>query len=288
VLNSYELLRAEVAAKRDSLSPRLRQIAEYALCNPNDMALETIAVIAGRAGVPPSSLIRFANAFGYDGFSAMQRVFRSQLVERTTDYSARIQALRQSDAGAATPGAVLHRLTDAGIRALEHLRGTIPPERLEQAADLLAEAEAIHVVGQRRAFAVAAYLSYAFGQLGPRTHLLDGVGGMTLHQAGFIGARDVLVAVSFAPYAPETLTVAQRAVERGAPVVALTDGPLSPLLPLARVAFEVEDAELQGFRALSATMCLALALVVGLGQRQAKPNRRNRAGVPRARAPVES
>ena len=47
----------------------------------------------------------------------------------------------------------------------------------------------------------------------------------------------------------------------------LTDGPLSPLLPLALVAFEVEDAELQGFRALSATMCLALALVVSLGRR---------------------
>ena len=44
-------------------------------------------------------------------------------------------------------------------------------------------------------------------------------------------------------------------------------GSLSPLIPLARVAFEVEDAELQGFRSLSATMCLALALVVQLGQR---------------------
>jgi DNA-binding MurR/RpiR family transcriptional regulator len=137
----------------------------------------------------------------------------------------------------------------------------------------LAGAEAIHVVGQRRAFAVAAYLSYALGQLGgPRTHLLDGVGGMTLHQASFITARDVLVAVSFAPYAPETLAVAQRAAERGARLVALTDGPLSPLLPLAEVALEVEDAELEGFRALSATMCLALALVLGLGQRVGGPD----------------
>jgi DNA-binding MurR/RpiR family transcriptional regulator len=266
VPTSYELLRAELAARRDGLSPRLRQVAEFALCHPNDMALETIAVIAERARVPPSSLIRFANAFGYDGFSAMQRVFRSRLVERSSDYARRLQALRRSE-GEASPSAVLDRLAEAGMRALEHLRGSIRPERLERAADLLAGAEAIHVVGQRRAFAVAAYLSYALGQLGPRTHLLDGVGGMTLHQASFITARDVLVAVSFTPYAPETLAVAQRAVEGGAPLVALTDGPLSPLLPLADVALEVEDAELEGFRALSATMCLALALVLGLGQR---------------------
>lgn len=263
---SYDALRAELASKRDGLSPRLRQVAEFALCHPDDMALETIAVIAERVGVPPSTLIRFANAFGFDGFSTMQRVFRSQLVERTSDYAARIQALRQAEADP-SPAAILDRLADAGIRALEHLRGTVPPERLAQAADVLAEAEAIHVVGQRRAFAVATYLSYALGQLGPRTHLLDGVGGMTLQQASFITPRDALVVISFRPYAPETMVVAQQAHDRGTPLVVLTDGPLSPLLPLARIAFEIEDAELQGFRALSATMCLALALVVGLGQR---------------------
>lgn len=263
---SYDLLRAEIATKCQSLSPRLRQIAEYALTHPNDMALETIAVIAERAKVPPSSLIRFANAFGFDGFTAMQRVFREQLVERSTDYAARIQALRQSEASV-VPGSILDHLATSGIQALEQLRSTVRPQLVEQAIAILAGAEAIYVVGQRRAFAVAAYLAYAFGQLGPRTHLLDGVGGTTLQQASFISDRDALVAVSFAPYAPETLAVAHRADERGVPIVALTDSPLSPLLPLARVVFEVEDAALQGFRSLSATMCLALTLVVSLGQK---------------------
>ena len=95
--SGFELLRADLAARRGQLSPRLRQIADYALANPNDMALETIAVIAERAGVPRSSLIRFAQAFDYDGFSAMQRVFRSQLVERTTDYAERLRGLRHQE-----------------------------------------------------------------------------------------------------------------------------------------------------------------------------------------------
>jgi DNA-binding MurR/RpiR family transcriptional regulator len=287
VITSYDLLKAEIAGKRESLSPRLRQLAEFALCHPNDMALETIAVIAERAGVPPSSLIRFASAFGFDGFSAMQRVFRSQLVERSTDYAERIRALRDADAGA-TPAAILDHLAGAGIRALDQLRAGIRPERLEQAVELLAAAEAIHIIGQRRTFAVAAYLSYVFGQLGPRTHLLDGVGGMTLHQASFITARDVLVVVSYAPYAPETLAVAHRADERGVPIVALTDGPLSPLLPLARVAFEVEEADLEGFRSLSATMCLALALVVRLGQRQSETGQPRRSARPPKRAQAQA
>lgn len=279
VTTSHDRLKADLAAKRDELSPRLRQIADYALRNPHDMALETIAVIAERAKVPPSSLIRFASAFGFDGFSAMQRVFRSQLVERTTDYAERLRGLRQSELGDG-PASVLDRLAEAGIRALEHLRGTTRPEDVERAVRLLAEAEAIHVVGQRRAFAVATYLAYAIGQLGPRTHLIDGVGGMTQHQANLIGPRDVLVAISFAPYAPETLEIAQGAADRGVPVVALTDSPLSPFVPLAEVTFEIEDAELQGFRALSATMCLALTLVLQLGQRLSDHG--ERAGPPRA------
>ena len=270
--SSFDLLRADLAAKRDQLSPRLRQIADFALRNPNDMALETIAVIADRVPVPRSSLIRFAQAFGYDGFSAMQRVFRDQLVERTADYAERIRGLRRSDVASGS-ASVLDRLASAGIGALEHLRGTTPPEQIERAVALLAGADAIHVVGQRRTFAVAAYFSYAIGQLGLRTNLLYGIGGMIMHQADFIGRRDALIAVSFSPYAPETLEVCRRAAERGAPILALTDGPLSPLLPLAGVAFEIEDAELQGFRALSATMCLALTLVVRLGQ-QAGPRLR--------------
>ncbi|MGD9509639.1 MAG: MurR/RpiR family transcriptional regulator [Geminicoccaceae bacterium] len=263
--SGLDLLRADIAAKRDQLSPRLRQIAEFALRNPNDMSLETIAVIAGRAGVPPSSLIRFAQAFGYDGFAAMQRVFREQLVERTADYAERIRSLRRLDLSSG-PATVLDRLTAAGIGALEHLRGTTPPEQIERAVALLAGAPAIHVIGQRRAFAVAVYLAYAIGQLGLRIHLLDGVGGMTAHQASLIDPRDALIAISFAPYAAETLEVCRSAAERGVGIVALTDSALSPLLQLARVAFEVEDAELQGFRALSATMCLALTLIVRLGQ----------------------
>ena len=273
--SSFDLLRSDLVAKRDQLSPRLRQIVDFALHNPNDMALETIAVIADRARVPRSSLIRFAQAFGYDGFSAMQRVFRDQLVERTADYAERIRGLRRSDV-ASGPASVLDRLAAAGIGALEHLRGTTPPEQIERAVALLASADAVHVVGQRRAFAVAAYLAYAIGQLGLRTHLVDGIGGMTMHQADFIGRRDALIAVSFRPYAAETLEVSRRAAEHGAAILALTDGPLSPLLALAGVAFEIEDAELQGFRALSATMCLALTLVVRLGQ-QAGPRSRRQA-----------
>src|SRR5699024_670148 len=76
---------------------------------------------------------------------------------------------------------------------------------------------------------------------------------------------DVLFASTFEPYAEETAQAIQRAVDRGAGVVVLTDSPLSPVVADATVCLEVHDAKLHNFRSLAASMCLAQALVVAVG-----------------------
>jgi len=266
---TFDELRAEISARHSGLSRRLQQIAEFALENPNDMALETVAVIAERAEVHPSSLIRFGNAFGYDGFSDMQRVFRSRLVDRLPSYSERIKTLQSEADGGDGPASSLDHFAEAGIRALEHLRDETRPESLEAAIDILAGADIVHVVAQRRAFPVAAYLAYALSHLERRAHLLDSIGGMLAEQVHTMAPGDALLAISYKPYAAETLKAAQAADEAGIPIIAITDNPLSPLTPLATVSFEVEEAQVRAFRSLTASMCLAMSLVVGLGQRLA-------------------
>ncbi|NNG04585.1 MAG: MurR/RpiR family transcriptional regulator [Inquilinus sp.] len=274
---TYEDLRAQISARHGALSRRLQQIAEFALQHPNEMALETVAAIAERAQVHPSSLIRFGNAFGFDGFSDMQRVFRSRLVDRVPSYGERIKSLRTAKVGGAAEA--LDSFVEAGIRALEHLRDETRPDSLERAIDVLARAQIIHVVAQRRAFPVAAYLAYALGQLDRRNHLLDNLGGMLAEQARAMAPGDALIAVSYKPYAPETLEVVKRAHGAGIPIIAITDNPLSPLMPLASVAFEVEESKVEAFRSLTASLCLAMSLVVGLGQAlERRPKRRLRKG----------
>jgi len=68
---SYEDLRTAIALRFGQLSDRLQRIARHALAHPDTIALDTVAAIAQRAAVQPSSLIRFARAFGYTGFSDM-------------------------------------------------------------------------------------------------------------------------------------------------------------------------------------------------------------------------
>jgi DNA-binding MurR/RpiR family transcriptional regulator len=112
-----ENLRAAISEHYPTLSKRLQQIAQFALEHPNEMALETIAVIAGRAGTQPSAMIRFAKAFGYKGFSEMQRVFRSRLMERAPSYSERQRLFRDkhNDPRQRTPHTVLREFASASI-----------------------------------------------------------------------------------------------------------------------------------------------------------------------------
>jgi len=281
----YEDLRTEISTRYKDLSDRLQLIARFALDNPDVIALETIAVISRRAGVQPSAVVRFAKAFGFDGFSDMQRLFRSRLVDARPRYRERIQELkRDADTSLKTPDGILAHYVEAGMSSLEQLREEATAEKLERAIRALKVAKTIHVVGQRRSFAPAAYLSYGLCQLDRSCRLIDNIGGMIEQQTRQIARGDALIAVSFAPYGAETLAVVERATELGVPVIAITDTAFSPLHGPATVSFDVEEASVKDFRALSATMCLAVTLVVALGQALGASNGRAR---PRRDATIE-
>jgi len=279
---SYEELKAAISREYPALSKQLQRIARYALENPHDLALNTVAAIAEDAEVQPSSMIRFANALGYSGFSEMQRVFRTHLVQRSTSYRDRIASMRSGKGDGAAPAQVLHQFVDESMAGLERLQEQVRPADLARAVRLLARAEAIHVLAQRRAFPVACYLAYALNQLEVRAHLVDGVGGMQREFARSIGRREALIAVSFRNYSPDVVEIAADCAKRGVPVLAITDSPLSPLARAGHVVLEIGDDAGRAFRSLVEPLCLAQSLVVSLGHHLAERNGARRTAEARA------
>jgi DNA-binding MurR/RpiR family transcriptional regulator len=270
---TYEELKDAISDAYPTLSPQLQRLARYALDKPHDLALGTVAAVAEANAVQPSSTIRFANALGFDGFSQMQQVFRSHLVERGAPYRERIKRMAPASQAA---GGVLHQFVDEAVDELRHLEEHVDPKALAAAVKLLAAAPQIHVLAQRRAFPVAAYLAYALNQLELRAHLLDGLGGMLDGFARNIGEGEVLVVASFRNYSPAVVETSLAARERGVSVIAITDSALSPLKPAADVCFELGDDSSRPFRSLVAPLCLAQALVVSTGQQLAAPSGREK------------
>ncbi|MBI5720519.1 MAG: MurR/RpiR family transcriptional regulator [Burkholderiales bacterium] len=273
--STFEAFTEAVAAAYDRLSPQQQQIAQFVLEHPDRLALGTVATVAEAVAVQPSALIRFANALEFGGFTEMQQVFRSRLLERSSSYRERIAALRQHPQPGAAPGTgVLHQFVTQGVSELSHLEDNVRAEDLAAAAALICRAARVHVLAQRRAFPVAAYLAYALAQLDVKARLLEGVGGMLGDVLRQIGSDELLLVTSFKNYSPEVIAAAEGAHARGVPVVAITDFALSPLKPHARICFEIGAGADATFRSLVGPMCLAQALVVGVGHRLVAPARK--------------
>jgi len=255
----YEQLRDRIIAERGAMPKRLAQVAEFAIAHPDEVALGTVGSIAAQAGVQPSTLVRFAQGLGYQGFSELQAVYRRKLQQRWPDYQDRIHSLRaktQSDPG----GDLLAGFSEATIRSVLRLREDLDGPLFAMAAGLVSEAETIYLAGNRRAFPAASYLAYLFGKLEMRFRLLTNLAHMDNFELAGASSGDALIAISFTPYTPATVEIASEAARRGVAVISITDSAFSPLASLARVWLEVVEEDFVGFRSLGATFCLCMAL----------------------------
>jgi DNA-binding MurR/RpiR family transcriptional regulator len=266
----YEALRALLVSRREVMPKRLKQLATFALDHPEDMAFGTVAEIADHAGVQPSTLVRFAQTLGYDGFSHLQQVFRARLRERFPDYRERLQVLRGTEARGSREASLLDGFLGAATVSIERLRDSLSIQELGRAIDVLARADTIYLLGARRVFPITVYLAYAFGKLGIRANLVDHVGQLGPEQVSTATSRDAVLAISFTPYAPITAELAATAARRNVPVVAITDSAFSPLVYGADVWIEVAEADYGAFRSLSASFALAMTLAVGTAEKRAE------------------
>jgi DNA-binding MurR/RpiR family transcriptional regulator len=284
---TLEGLRALISQESERLTPRMRDAARYAIEHPNDIALNPVATVATQAKIAPAAFIRLAKALGYDGYSELQRLFRAPLHHATKPtFRERIRHYggEQTLDNPEDPAAVLQAFSQANIVSLEHLQADAASLPLKQAVELIQNARIVHVIGLRRSYAVAAYLAYALNRVGQPAVHITGLGGAVAEQASAANAQDLLIAISFPPYAADTLHVCEQVTGQGAKLLAITNAFLSPVAKNADLVLEVNDAELKGFRSLTSAMCLVQTLAMGLAfskrTKRGKAGAGGKAGIP--------
>lgn len=264
----FAALKALITERAPALPKRLTQIAGFALENPDEIAFGTVSSIAEQAAVQPSTLVRFSQALGYQGFSEMQEVFRSRLRDRILNYGERLQQLREHARETSKSNVIFQGFCEASARSIAALEEKLAPADLDRAVEQLSSAETLYLIGLRRSFPIASYMAYALGKLGVRAILVDAVGGLAAEQITFATEKDAVLAISFTPYASETIALARAAAEKGVPVVAITDSPFSPLAQVAGQWIEISEANFEGFRSMAATLTLAMTLTVAIAERR--------------------
>ncbi len=260
VPKSVDEFRARLTALGDGLPKRLQQCADHVAANLDRIAVSTVAEMAAGADVPPSAFMRFCQIMGFAGYSDLQRLFREAYAPGFPDYATRLANLKSGAGGA---GRLLAEFVEAGRMSLEGLAKSVDEAALAQAVEVLSQAGVLHVVGMRRAFPVASYLAYVFEKMSVPAMLHEGAG--KLDQRHALREGDAVLAISFAPYSEETLSLAVDARARGLAVVALTDTLSSPLARVADAVLTVQEVDFGAFRSLSATIAMAITLAVAIG-----------------------
>ncbi len=268
-----EPLIRRISDEYEILSKQLKIIARYIEQHKDHIGLDGIQHVAIQCGVQPSAVVRFAKHFGYSGYSEMQAIFRegiSRQLAPSRTYQSRIRDIIASDKGgkggfsSLSSTEIANELLAGSLAGMQELKSSIDAPSFKKAVDLLATSDCIWLAASRRSFPVAAYLDYALQHTDKRIGLVTGIGGMQQGQMRSVRKDDVMIAISFSPYAEETVSVAKLAVERGAKLIAITDSLMSPLAKLAQASLIVQDNSTFGFRSLTSTMSMAQSLFIAL------------------------
>ncbi len=269
----YETLVQLLVSRRDTLSRRHAQVARFCLNHPEEVAINTIVRLGEVADVPPATFTRLAQELGFAGFPELQAVFRERVLGPGPSYSERLSDLSEppgpsdvADVDFEHPERVFEIMTRAAIHSLLRIEQNLDRSVLQRFVTDLAAAEAVHILAARGAFGIGAYLFYGLANIGMRAHLMDNQGSMRAEQAMAIGPRDVLLAITFDDYTPETVDTTRMAAARGVPILAVTDNELSPIAQLARHVLFVKEAKLGHFRSQVPALVLGQSLIVSTGR----------------------
>lgn len=258
-----------IASVGDRLTPTERRIARVVVEDPTRVAFGAVSDLAAQARTSRPSIVRFARKLGFDGYPDFQGWVQEHVARRV---AAGPDALHPSRAG--SPG---HRIRQphgepASMRALavsavEHAFSALSEERLAALALPLAKAENVWIISGETSMAGAHVLHSGLAMIRPAVHLVDE--HAAARQLSGAGPADAAAVFDFARYRRHAVTIARALADEGVPIVAVTDGPLSPLAALTAAWCELRIPALGPFDsalpAVTAAELLVARVVSELG-----------------------
>ena len=256
--NAQELIqRLNHSGKK--LSKSHRRIAECIVSHYDKAAFMTASRLGEYVGVSESTVVRFASAMGYEGYPQLQRSLQ-ELVSHRLTANQRFEMATEIDPSAAL-GMVLKS-------DMQNLRATL--EQMDNAVfdDVvrrLLSAKAVYVMGLRSAAPLAQSMGYYLNYIFDNVHLVSSGATDVFEEISKLNEDDVLVGISFPRYSTRTLEAMRFAKRCGAQVVAITDGPMSPLTDIADATLTARTDMASFVDSLAAPLSLINALLVALG-----------------------
>ena len=206
-----------IASVSERLTPTERRIAEAVSANPALLAFGTVSDLARQARTSPPSIVRFAAKLGFNGFRDLQNQARDGVSRQLERPGHRVR----------NPMGSLDPVRDRVEAAVHETFLALDDERLAALAAPLVTAESVWILTGETSMAGAHVLRSGLAMV--RSHVTLVVEHAAGRELSSAGPGDAAVVIDFARYRRNAITAAQTLADLGVEIVAITDGPLSPL-----------------------------------------------------------
>ena len=241
------------------LSKGHRKIAQYIVEHYDKAVFMTASKLGESVGVSESTVVRFASAMGYEGYPQLQRSLQ-ELVSHRLTANQRFEMSTEID-----PREALGVVLKSDVQNLRATLEQMDVAVFEDVVSRLLSARAIYIMGLRSAAPLAQFMGYYLNYIFDNVHLVSSGATDVFEEISKLKENDVLVGISFPRYSSRTLEAMRFAKRCGAQVVAITDGPMSPLADMADATLTARTDMASFVDSLAAPLSLINALLVALG-----------------------
>ena len=246
--------------KLAEMSTAQRKIAKFIMDNPEEVALSTAKQLGARIGVSESSVIRFISMMGYDSYITFRRVFSEVVRGRLSTIVDRFAA----SAGEEDP-LFYEKLIERDIQALENIRRTLMPQKLEDFVRSIMAAKTVYIAAYRCGGSLGNYLNFYLSLLLPDVRLLPLDLGKEI--LGNASVKDsLLISLTFYRYVRWTVDITHYALNRGINVISVTDKPSSPIVDGAQHVLYAPPQSVSIVDSFAVPMSILNCLIVALSR----------------------
>ncbi|PTX64814.1 RpiR family transcriptional regulator [Melghirimyces profundicolus] len=213
-----------IRERSGELSRAQKKVAAYIEKHPDVAPFLTAARMAEKSGVAEATVVRFAVALGYSGYTEMQRSLQDGIRERITT----VERLDLADNLYPEESRVAFEVLSDDINNLHQTMSRLHGETFAEAVRRISTAGKIRVIAFRSSHALGYFLTFYLQLILQNTELIDNSDTM-FERLSVLGKEDLVIGIGFPRYTHRTVQALQFARSRGVPSICLTDTGSSPL-----------------------------------------------------------
>ena len=255
-----------IRAVYSTLSKGQKKIANAVLYEYDKVAYLTAARLGDLVGVSESTVVRFADELGFEGYSQFQLAVQ-ELVRIKLTPNQRIEITKQRIGR----GDVIDNVMESDISKIKHSLERLDRQAFSDAVDAILNARTIYITGARSSEPIARLLSYNLSLIFDNVKLVVPTSSAEVFEQMYsVSADDVVIAFSFPRYSSKMVNGIRFARQKDAKVVVFTDSEVSPIAEFANCLLIAQSDMASFMDSLVAPLSIINAIVIEITSRREK------------------